>query len=677
MSIKKTKGSLIQQSRNIILIFVSLASLMIVSALFELSQSKKELFQLMSEQSHALLESVMIASQNSLLTNEYLEELSKRRLLNNANLIKSLYERGRISNEFLANICQENDIYRINIFNQLGEKIYSSHKREHFDLPEKTSPQTTLYPILTGEVDTLIIGIKPARFEEGFRYAVALSTDDFGAIVLNIDAQQILDFKRHIGFGTLLRNMVSGNPRIIYAALQDTLHILAASGNVRVLEAIQTSDFLTQSLRDSLFLTRMVEFDSLQVFEAVHPFSFRSKSVGLFRVGLSIDPIEDINQRIFRRLIIITIVLVVIGFFLLTYLFIRQRYSILQKQYEVVETYSGNIISHVSDAIIVSDQINGIKIFNTAAEKLFDQSKTKTLGSSLEALFNQSDSDRIFKDQSRLQQIDCLINGKKKYLLISKSPFSDSENNENKIIVIRDLTERKHLQDQMDREKRLTAMGELASGVAHEIRNPLNTIGTIIQQLDKDFEPPTDKEEYHQLARLVLGEVKRINETTQDFLRFARPEPIQPTKFQIQSLFQDLKNQYDFILDEKKIKLDIRLNWRGEVAWDQRQIRQVFINLIQNAIEAVENNGNILLQIDAVSKDELKILFKDDGPGMEEKIRSNIFNLYFTTKAKGTGIGLSIVQRIIYEHGGIITVESEPGQGTIFYITFPIIYSKS
>jgi len=385
----KTKRSLIKQPRNIILIFVSLAFLMIVSALFELSQSKKELLQLMGEQSHALLESIMIASQNSLLTNEYLEELSKRRLLNNANLIKSLYERGRINNDLLANICQENDIHRINIYNRSGKKIYFSHKREHFDLPERTLPQVTLEPIFSGEVDSLIIGIKPARFENGFRYAVALATDDHGAIVLNIDAKQILDFKRHIGFGTLLRTMVSDNSRIIYAALQDTLNILAASGNVRVLEAINTSEFLTQSLRDSLFLTRMVKFDSLQVFEAVHPFSFRSESVGLFRVGLSIEPIEDINQRIFRRLIIITIVLIIIGFIMFTYLFTRQRYSILQKQYEVVETYSGNIISHVSDAIIVSDQINGIKIFNTAAEKLFEQTKVKILGVSFETLLNQ------------------------------------------------------------------------------------------------------------------------------------------------------------------------------------------------------------------------------------------------------------------------------------------------
>ena len=496
-SVHKTKRSLIQQSRNIILIFVSLASLMFISALFELSQSKEELYQLMAEQSHALLESVMIASQNSLLTNEYLEELSKTRLLNNANLIKSLYERDRINNELLANICEENDIYRINIYNRFGEKIYSSHKQEHFDLPEKTSPQTTLRPIFDGTVDTLIIGIKPARYEKGFRYAVALATDNQGAIVLNIDAQQILDFKRNIGFGTLLRNIVSENPRIIYAALQDTSNILAASGNVKVLEAITTSAFLTQSLRDSLFMTRMVEFDTLDVFEAVHPFSFRSEHVGLFRVGLSIDPVEDINQRIYRRLVMITIVLVIIGFIMLTYIFTRQRYSILQKQYEVVETYSGNIISHVSDAIIVSDEENGIKIFNSAAEKLFNQSKTKILGSSPEALFDPNDLHKINEDLSQLQQIDCTINGKKTYLLISKNNFYDSENNQNRIIVIRDLTERKHLEEQMEREKRLTAMGELASGVAHEIRNPLNTISTIIQQLDKDFVPPKDKEEYH------------------------------------------------------------------------------------------------------------------------------------------------------------------------------------
>ncbi|HID40020.1 MAG TPA: GHKL domain-containing protein, partial [Calditrichaeota bacterium] len=248
----------------------------------------------------------------------------------------------------------------------------------------------------------------------------------------------------------------------------------------------------------------------------------------------------------------------------------------------------------------------------------------------------------------------------------------DSDENENTILVIRDVTEQKQMQAQLERQQRLTAMGELASGVAHEIRNPLNTIGTIVQQLDKDFEPEQDKDEYHELAGLVYNEVKRINDTIQDFLNFARPQPLQPSRFRLAGMFAELRKQYASVLQSKNIRMAIDLEWQGDVYWDANQMKQVFINIIQNAIEAMNKNGTIAITVNSIAGRFVEIHLKDSGPGMSEKIRQNIFNLYFTTKAKGTGIGLSIVQRIIYEHGGIIYVESEPGKGTVFIIKMPV-----
>ena len=677
MKTKKVKRSLIQQSRNVVIIFISLASLMIISALVELFQSKKELSQLMEAQARALLESLLTASENNLLSNQYLEDLSQKRLMNDGKLIKRLYDTGNISNESLKRICEENNIFRINIFNQQGEKIYSSHEQEHFGLPENNSPQETLLPIFNDSTDTLIIGIKRARFMDGFRYAVAVATDDNGAIVLNIDAKQILDFKRKIGFGALLRSVVSENTGIIYCALQDTLQILAASGNVRVLEAIPQSDFLTRSLHDTLFLTRTVKFDTLDVFEAVHPFTFEGETIGLLRVGLAMDAFQEINQRIYRRLILITIILIIIGSFMFIFIFTRQRFALLQKQYSVVETYSGNIIDNVSDAIIVYDKNYGIKIFNSAAEILFSYKKSQLLGNSPEDFLRKIGCGNILTSFSTLQQLTCTIRNQKKVLLVSRSGFQDSDNNEIVILVIRDLTEQKRIEEQMQREQRLTAMGELASGVAHEIRNPLNTIGTIIQQLKKDFKPEKDAEEYHELAELVQGEVIRINETVEDFLRFARPEPIQPEAFEIEPFLKMVEKQYHYNFKEHNISFSLKLNWHGSVIWDKRQIRQVFLNIIQNAIEAINKDGSIKLTLDKLNSNEIEIKISDDGPGMSSEISSNIFNLYFTTKARGTGIGLSIVQRIIYEHGGSITVESEHDKGTIFSIRLPIQFRKN
>lgn len=661
------------QPRLLILIFISLAILMVVSALFELYQSKKELYRLMEKQAHSLMESIIISSKNSLLTNERLSALIEERLLNNAVLINILFENDKITNSVLNEICEQNNIYRINIFDKYGEKLFYSHPQNHFADSEKYSPQQILAPIFTGLVDTLIIGIVPARFEDGNRYAVAVSGKERSAIVVNIDAEQVMEFKRTIGFGPLLRNIVSENPLITFAALQDTSNILAASGNVTVLETIQESDFLLSSLRDSLIISRIADFESSEVFEIVRPFVYNGKTIGLLRLGLSMSPIQDINNRIYRRLIIITVALFIVGSIVFAYIFTLQNFSILKKQYSIVETYSGNIINNASDVIIVYSKNEGIKIFNHAAESLFKTKQSKIIGKNLKSLFTQNDYAKINEQSSTIQSLDCLINKINRYLLISKTYFIDDKDEKNTILLIRDLTNQKLMEEQMERKQRLTAMGELASGVAHEIRNPLNSISTIIQQLDKDFTPTDDVEEYHELSNIVYSEINRINQTVEDFLHFAKPEEIKPESFELKTLLIQLQKQYKGILDKHHIQMEIKQSWNGQVTWDLNKMKQVFINLIDNAKDAINRDGAISISINKSSNNDINIQIKDDGIGMPDTVQPNVFNLYYTTKARGTGIGLSIVQRIIFEHKGTITINSKKDIGTIISIMLPQI----
>ena len=657
--------------RFLLLIFLVLAALMISSALIELQQSKIELLSLMSDQAHSFLESLIIASQNALAMNDQMEKSYRERSLNNASVIKKLYQEKKITETRLKEIAEQNKIFRINIFNPDGENIYSSHPGQPSDLPENIDPEDLLYPIFDGDQDTLIIGMRHARSQGGYRYIVALAAEDRSAIVLNVDAQELIDLRKTTGFGILLRK-IANNPGIIFIALQDSVSILAASGAVTDLEAIRHDSFLYKAYSDSLFLTRTVTLDSLQVFETVLPFTYQNQTVGLFRLGLSLQPVQVINDRIYRRLIIITIVLVIIGFIIFTFILIRQRYDLLHKQYEEIETYSSNIIQKVSDAIIVYDGENRIKVINRAAEILCGCTEREVLSLSLHALIPDVLAKQILNDPSTMQQIDGIINQQSRYLLVSKTRLSDRQASEMTILVLRDLTEQKRLEDQVQRKERLSAMGQLASGVAHEIRNPLNTIGTIVQQLDKDFEPLKQGQEYHQLAGLVYKEVRRINDSIEKFLRFSRPEPINPAPFLLSDLLEQLKLQYQALVDSHNVQFRLDLRWDGMVRWDLQQMKQVFMNLFQNALEAIETKGVIQVIVNSTQHEKVEISVHNDGQEIPDSIKSKIFNLYFTTKAKGTGIGLSIVQRIILEHDGIISVESQPGQGTSFIIRMPV-----
>lgn len=673
MNLSDKEKSFWSRASNLIVVFVVLAAIMISSALFELSQSKSEQLDLMHEHAHSLLKSILTASNNSLLASEELENNYKTRLLKSAAIVKDYFESGRVSNRWLEQFSRQNDIYRINIFDRSGKRIYNNHERDHFDLTERFSPQDVLRPIFSGMRDSIVFGVRRARFEDSFRFAVAVAARNRSAIVLNIDAQPIIDFRRKMGFGILLRK-VSENKSIIYLALQDTNAIMAAAGQVSQLEPIQQVPFLQKALQENAFQSRTIQKDSLDIFEAVHPFVHHERVVGLFRLGLSMEPIRVINDRVYRRLIVITMFLIVLGTIFLTVFFTRQKYHLLRRRYDIVETYSGNVIQNVSDAIIVTHAQKGIDIFNEAAEMLFHKKQDDVKGRPISVLFVEPQCSEIIAMESGMRSFECNFNREKKYLLISKNIIQDSENNENTIYVIHDLTHQKALEEQVQRTARLSAMGELASGVAHEIRNPLNAIGTIVQQLDKDFEPENDQQEYHELAGLVYNEVKRINETVQDFLRFARPEPVQPQWFILGDLINELQKQYKSVAEQKNIafSIDLKTDKAQKVLWDKRQIKQVFINIIQNAIDAIEHDGEIIVSVESVNNNELEITLKDDGPGIKKEVRDHIFNLYFTTKAQGTGVGLSIVQRIIYEHGGSIRVESEDGTGSSFIIRMPL-----
>ena len=213
-------------------------------------------------------------------------------------------------------------------------------------------------------------------------------------------------------------------------------------------------------------------------------------------------------------------------------------------------------------------------------------------------------------------------------------------------------------------------MGELASGVAHEIRNPLNTIATIIQQLGKDFKPVSESDEYYSLTKLVQKEVKRINNSIKNFLNFAKPEPVKFYVFTLSELISEIKHLYQNHLSNKNISFNINQKWDGKVNWDKDKIKQVFINLIKNSEDSIDANGKIDFIV-SQDKENILITMSDTGKGISKDNLSKIFNLYFTTKSDGSGIGLSIIQRIITEHNGIISVDSELNIGTTFNIKIP------
>ncbi len=648
---------------------MAVAVLVIASAYYELNQSKKEMLQLMSNEAHSLLETVLVSSQEVLYASDEVEGEIQTRLLNNANTIKVLLESGKLNNSILNRIANENKIPRIFVFNKNAEKIFSNSNTKVPPPASKAYTWENLNPIFNNETDTLIIGFKKARGGNGFRYVVALASSNDDAIVLNLDAEELLKFKRRVGFGVLIKRLTE-NEDVLYTVLESFDGILAASGKIEGLDNINESQFLYNAIEDSAYAWRITKFNDNDFFEAVHPFALEGNIIGLYRIGLSLNPLNVINERLTVRIIIIAIFLFLLGSVMLVLLFVIQNLDVAKKQYHSIETYSNKLIKSVSDVIIVVDNKTIVKEMNEAALNLFNLEYESSIGQKINTLINDDIFEKIFLTTNSVNQITCDIAGETKQLLISKSLFVDGNEIENSVLIIKDLTEIKKLESQIARSEQMNAMGHLASGVAHEIRNPLNSIATIVQQLDKDFEPTDNKEEFHSLAGIVYKEVRRMNETIENFLKFSRPEPITKMEFNLSELITSLEIQYKALLKEKSIELIIEQNWDGKVNWDRSKIKQALINLVQNSIEAIGENGTIRININDKAKNVI-IKVNDTGSGIPKENLKKIFNLYYTTKASGTGIGLGIIQRIISEHDGIVIAESEENIGTEFIITIP------
>ena len=325
--------------------------------------------------------------------------------------------------------------------------------------------------------------------------------------------------------------------------------------------------------------------------------------------------------------------------------------------------------------VIVVDEQMRITLFNKSSENLFKRKEEEIIQKNLSEL-----SDDIVKSLSEYCKnsdeqcadvaIETSISDERKYLLLNFTRNKDEDRKDNFIIVINDLTESRRLEEESKRKEKLSAMGELASGVAHEIRNPINAIGMIAQRLDKEFKVENENEEYHSITSLLRSEVTRINKIITQFLGYAKPLSLQLKKINSKDFFDDI---YRLFSDQAKLKGVelIKLSDQSfEMMIDPELIKQSLMNLIQNAIDAVEKNGKI--EINYFKRESnLIIEVTDNGKGIPENDRNKIFDLYYTTKPEGTGLGLSIVQKIIAEHKGTIEVFSEVNKYTKFKITIP------
>jgi two-component system sensor histidine kinase HydH len=397
-------------------------------------------------------------------------------------------------------------------------------------------------------------------------------------------------------------------------------------------------------------------------------------------VGLDMTELENTIRRYRYQMIFMSLTLLLIGLGGWISLMAAQGYRISQEALNRVQAFTGLLISRLPVGIIATDQKGKIRTFNSTAAAMTGRSVASVRSNNPEAVLPAKVA-RFFDLQDQKDEItdrDVILTGADNVqysLHLSSLPvYNQYSDFMGRVLLMYDLSELKRLEKEMQRHDRLVALGKMAAGVAHEVRNPLSSIKGFATLLGSRFK---DGSHEHEAAGLLVQEAERLNRSITELLNYARPTALHKTEVNLAAIVEfSLK-----LISGDAQALGVKITKHIEpdlpvITVDKDKINQVLLNLYLNALQAMENSASPKELKVAVHRAEeggmLVVEVRDTGSGIPQEDLDKVLDPYFTTKPEGTGLGLALAYKIIDEHKGTIRFASNEGEWTTVSVSLPI-----
>lgn len=669
-SIQESPAKSLWQRFNILIVLVLAAGIFLITW-YGIKESRVDSFELLVSEGTAFTEALAQASEGAIHSEQVIDFFVHLRY---SEILGALGPDMRESptNELLMKVARDHEIYGIFVFDEQANIIAGAATRTvaanppDFVIDEVQSliesPESNYALLLDDDTP----GQVPLHY-----YLEITNTLDRVILIIN-DASTYVDAMSQTQIGYLAQNMTK-EQGVEYIIFQTSEGIVFSSAKTDRLLAIESDPFLSEALNADSICHRENNFEGETVLELVRPFSSPDFRFGLLRVGLSLDKYYAVTRGYDLRMYVIAAVLLALVLIIVKYFDSRRRRLESELRYQEIKTVTDKIFEQMRTGVAAIDSMGNITLVNEAFEKIVE--KNQLVGQNWGGVFTDSliSLENIAPSGTRPSETEVALSfgGKRKTLLVAASKLSsESSSDQGTIIVLYDITRIKEFEQESTRRERLSEMGQLAAGVAHEIRNPLNSISIAAQRLAAEFVPNENSDEFQSITSNIRSETKRLDNIITRFLALARSEKKNVEPVNLEKFFKEDAAFLKLEANQIGIELELDIESNLIVNTDRESLMQVVTNLFNNAKEALNgSSGKIKFSASQVDN-SIHLVFSDSGPGVPDEIRNDIFKPFFTTKENGTGLGLPTVHRIVNELGGEIKLNRSKSGGAEFVLKF-------
>lgn len=646
-------------TRPVIVIWMAVALAVILSAytFVALRQSRKTLERSASRSAEALAESLALAIRNVAQAGAVIDGLWLARWRDAAERL----EDGRalsIPSQWLS----EFDTPRIDLSDLDGHLVLSTEAHPEAWLPRALLEDSSFQALRDGALY--------AEFDRPGQSQAALVRHRDRALVIWNGLQRLSSVQRDLGAGHLIR-AISELPGLEYVVLQSYEGIEMASRRVEEMSRIALDSLLLLALKSGHAVSREWTFNDVPVIEAAAPVAGDSR---LLRVGVSRHSLELLDRSVTLQLSLVGGLLFVFGAGGLALWSVSQRVSHLQEDLTTAEALTEELFRGLRAGLLLVDGQGTIRLANPPAERLLQVPHASLVGRRYEEVA-PGDPARLLPllalgQGSLEEEVEWESpRGEKRTLLVSSTRLRADRTEA--VAIIHDITDTRRLARQAEHSERVAALGDLAAGVAHEVRNPLNAISIAAQRLAAEFVPQGDVDLYKNLLSHLRSEIDRVNLTVQEFLGLARGLHLSLAPVDMRDLVERVAQSLTLEAAASGVQIELEVQGQPSLRGDKEALHKALLNLGQNALQATGSGGQVKLRLEE-EVGGVKVVVADTGCGIAASDLPHVFRPYFTRRKGGSGLGLALVHRIVTDHGGTIEVASHPGRGSTFTVSLPV-----